>query len=375
MSTEAPAVGPEPRDLPEGLDAELCEFASLAGWLMSVTDSERKLLADRCPRPVPPKARQRRRQLWWVLLTRWAWPEAREFFLSALRYMTAPPIEALRAGGVDAVPHLEETAAPVTILWAAGEVNLPLVDVWAALSSDGRAALEQILPTLRSMRAEVLARRGEREDWADDSRWRSVQAEVTRATRALRFRTEQMQEKSVRAQHAAEVVIRGHAQEMRALQEELDAARRRIAELEGELTTVRERQTETARLHALVVAQMAARLRDGSGSGHGEAAPLAGHCVLVVGDEGRQTEYRRIVESLGGEFSFLSGFGNPTHIAAATAGATLQVLVTAWASHKAFEKAKRAEEAGVPLVLVPQAGAARFREALEKWIASAPSGG
>lgn len=352
MSTEVPAVGSGADHLPDGLDAEICEFGSVAGWFLSLSDWERAMLAERCPRPVPPKARQRRRQLWWALLGRWAWPEDRQFFVAGLRYMTAAYIERLREGGVEVVPDLDKTVAPVTILWAAGQVDLPLGRVWAALSSDARADLEQILPTLRNVHGQVLARREERDDWADDSRWRSVQAEVARATRALRLRTEQVQEKSVRAQQAAEVVIRGHAEEVRVLREELDEARRRIAELEGELTAAREHQAETARLHARVMAQMAARLRDSAGSGQAQA-PLAGHSVLVVGDEGRQVEYRRIVESLGGEFSFLSGFGNPNHLAAAATGATLLVLVTAAASHKAFEKAQRAEEAGVPLILVP----------------------
>lgn|GEM_PF-3486645 len=370
MSIEAPGSGSEADHLPDGLDAEICEFGSVAGWLMSLSDWERALLAERCPDPVPPKVRQRRRQLWWALLARWAWPETRRFFVAGLRHITRAYIERLREDGVEAVYHLEETVAPVTILWAAGQADLPLGRVWTALSSDARTDLEQVLPTLRQVHGQVLAHREGRADWAKDSRWRAVQAEVARATRGLRLRTEQAQEKSARAQQAAEVVIRGHAEEVRALREELDEARRHIAELEGQLAAAREHQAEVARLHARVVAQMATRRRDSAGPRQAPA-PMSGHSVLVVGDVGRQAEYRRIVESMGGEFAFFPGFGNPAHLAAAAVGATVLVLVTAWASHKAFDQARGVEEAGVPLILVPQAGAARFREALEKWIARA----
>jgi hypothetical protein len=355
------------------LDAEMCEFGTIAGWLMSIPDWERAMLAEHCPRPVPPKARRRRRELWWALLERWAWPESRRYFVAGLRHMLGRQIERLRTGDVGAVADLEASMAPASILWAASEVGMPLEPVWAALSDDARTDLEQVLPSLLEMRQQILARREERAGWAEDSRSRAVQAEVARATRALRVRAEQAVQKSTRAQQAAESAIRERAEEMRGLRDELAAARRRIAELEAELAAARAHQAEVAREHARVVAEMAARQREAAASAE-VRPPLAGQSVLVVGDEGRQSEYRRIVESLGGEAAFFSGFGNPAHFGEVAAGATVLVAVTAHMSHKVFAKARLAEEAGVPLVLVPQAGAARFRVALEQWAACPDAG-
>jgi hypothetical protein len=349
------------------LDAELCSFGSVAAWLISLNHAGLVELAEICPpRPLPPKARARRNRLWWALLLRWTDPEARTFLLHGLTGMLAGEIERVR-GDPAALALPNEKLPGVVWLWLALEAGMAPEVAWAALSAETREAVAAAAETVRDLHDAVLRNRQARLDWAEDSSHRRVQAEVDRATRHLRVRTEQVEQKSTRAQRAAEAVIRRHADEVRRLEAELEAKLRRIAELERELAAVREQQRDLSRQHAQELASLRDRARAESPPAPGPP-PLCGQSVLVVGDEGRQTEYRRIVEAMGGEFTFLPGFGNPTRIEAAAAGATLLVFITAWASHKAFTHARAAEQAGVPLLLVPQAGAARFRDALEQWV-------
>ena len=361
--------------LPEGLDAELLGFGAAATLLRCTDIPELLVLAENCPpRPVPPKALRRKRELWLTLLERWALPEGRIFLLTGVRVLTGEAAARLRDAGATALPEIEEDLGAVTAAWAALQAGLPLEAAWAALSPRARDDVAQALPALRDLRSAVLATQEARTDWAHRSTHRHVQSEVARATRVLRTRTEAVEEKAVRAQRAAEAVVRRHSAEARALRADLEAALRQIKALEAELAASREQQADLAKRYAKAVAELAERGRAPVPAGP-DRPGLAGHAVLVVGDEGRRAEYRRIVEEMGGAFSFHSGFGNPSHLAAAARGATLLAFVTAAASHKSFTQARGAEQAGVPLVLIPQAGAASFREALQQWAARSDARG
>ena len=120
-----------------------------------------------------------------------------------------------------------------------------------------------------------------------------------------------------------------------------------------EMLAVMERQKE----------QLLARVRGEPESS--TARVLAGHRILVVGDDSHAVAYRALVEEQGATFDFLPGFENDSQIASKMTSADGVVFLTAYASHLKFYALKARVDMG-RAVMVNRAGLAAFRTGLEE---------
>ena len=350
-----------PTPMPE-IDIELCELEAFTMCLRVASPELLSDLADHCPRRIPQKARSKQSSLLRMLLVRWVWPDARTFFRRDF-LLNASAISRFRTQGLNTLQDaLEEELPPAAIVWFAAQAGINPQEVLSALPDDVRDALwEDLQGYLPNLRQALLHERDRRQTEGASALDAAAKVRAQQLTKALRWEADRARTKLERTQRSAESAVRKRSAQVRELQRQLEEARAEIARLELEVAAAREQITEISRAHAERTALLSARIRQ-IAEAKGLHLPLAGEDVLVVGDDGRKVEYRSIVEELGGAFSFLSGFDNPDRID--TSGASLIVFVTAYASHKAFDHVQSAEAAGTRVILVSQAGAQSFRNAV-----------
>ena len=373
--------GPEPESppVPEAgepvvppYDPEAGELDMLLNWLDTMPTGTMVLLAEHLPKPVTPKQRKSRDRLVESVLNQWELPQARPLLLEIMEGTLVPLVDDLRQGGIEGLLEYARDLSAPAALYLAGRAGL---DPAKALSGWPRDLQEQFAQQqelaqefLGAMRRD---RRRRQEVGEEASRHRLVE-EVSRVTRNLRYKAEQAQEDARRAQSAAESVARTAQESLRQRERELALALERVAELEAQVRGL------MAEIMALREAAAAPPPEPPEPPERPAAEPperpLVGRRVLVVGDEGRQSEYRAIIEELGGEFAFLSGYGNPNELKARARSADLICFVTAWASHRMWLQAKKGEGGGAQVVPVPQAGALQFRRAVAEWARRQASG-
>jgi hypothetical protein len=326
---------------PVEIEMELCELSALSAMLSALPAPDLLRMADDFGIRLPPKRRQKPTR---ALLEEWARPSSRDRLRKAMAASGAQIVAMIREGRVRAALDLMDRGLPVPmVLWASAEAGLSPETVVRRL---GKARRERLRAEL-----EEAARLAE---WLQKVRAGKVEAgrqalrKAERAIKALRWQAAKEGEKHERAEEAA----RRLAEENARLRAELDEARQRIKALEEErLILVDQIAAATIERPRPVATETAGR-------------PLEGLSVLVVGDEGRQVEYLSIIEEMGAEAAFVSGFGNPRQAAAMAARADVVVFVTAYATHKMWTAIKGAKR---PLVPVNQAGERAFREAVSQW--------
>lgn len=354
-----------PPDVPE-IDLDACGLDALIGWLLALDGSAIRLLADEAPRRIPPKQRRRRDTFEQALTALWAHDEGRRHLLSAMRSTMSKLTEEIREGGLAAAADLAQDFPPNSLLWYAAEAGLDPSHVLERLPDTAREAFATRQATLREYAEHLRRFRQHKLEAGAEAQRRTATQEAARMTRALRWQAEQAQEKLIQTQRATERVARERAEEVRRLERALAEAERRIAEQEAEIRDLRQQIADISRDFAGRAAQRGAPPQ-GQAPDAAPALALEGQTVLVVGDENRQVAYRETVEAMGGRFEFVSGFGNPAELRAKARAATVIVFVTAYAGHKMWVQARSAEQSGVALVPVPQAGAQSFRAALRAW--------
>jgi hypothetical protein len=327
---------------------ELAELAALRSWLQRLPRGELNRLADDCPRRIPPK---QRRHLPESLFIRWLEPDVRRFLQGALRQAFLRLIEAVRRDGVRALPPLLASFSEATVLWVCLEAGVPPERALRQLARRGRGRLAAEVDDLVAVR-EGLRQRREVSRARLASEREKAMAKSRRAAKALRWQAERAEAKRVQAERT----IGEQAREVERLRRELAEARTRIAALEEERRILLDQLAEEAR-------------RPSPPEPPSSPRPLTDRLVLVVGDEGRQADYRQLVTELGGRFEFLSGFGSPPLLLARARAADLVLFITAYASHKMWAAAKRAE---TPVVPVNQAGVRALRDALLRHLHGGP---
>lgn len=364
--------GSAPADAPAAIDPEACELDALLLFLESNT-TELDEIAAGCPRRIPDKARRSHDRLRRALLERWAWPDVRAYL--AARMLQTDLAARLVRGDVDVAHLLAEGFPPHALLWWLQAAGLESAAVLAALDAEGRAEFASRQRELEALGAHLREIREGRRAAAGEAQARRARAEAELRTRHLRWQAEAAEEKRRRAAAQVESVAQAKEAEIRRLEADLAEVRRRLAEREAANADLREALEAAARTHRAALGEMADRARELAAAARRAGAalpPLAAERVLVIGDDSHKADYRGTVQELGGRFAFHPGFDLGPRLDAALASATLVVYVAAYAAHAAQERLRRAERAGLPVIVVRVAGAESFRRALLAWCASRP---
>ena len=183
-----------------------------------------------------------------------------------------------------------------------------------------------------------------------------------------------------RAEHASEEAAARVAAAERARTEAervAASAERRAQDLEALLAERDAQIGEVAAAYERRLAGLRALLADRGDAGPpgtengteaaGEAAPLFGRRVLVIGDAPRAAAYRSCAGSLGAaSVEFIEGMDTSpgSRIEALVSSADVVALITAHCKHSTYGMARRYARRGVSVVTVPAAGLQAFREAM-----------
>jgi len=340
------------------VDLDACEIECLFDVLVHMRDSALRLLAERMPRPIPPKKRREAKTIRTAIVERWSTPEVRSY-LQEFIYMSGRKMRAEVRDRKGIKDLLEHGVQPGTIIYLA---HIEGLDPARTLSLMPVAAQRDFVERQEGLRglAEVLQQH--REDKVEQGQ-QSLHAAIVRAadrrTRELQERIQVVSQKHERAQHAVANVAATLNQQIETLGQNLDTSRGQIEALHSMVES--QRQTIEDLRRQLASEEMRAR----EAGRRALSQALLGSRVLVVGDDNRQVVYREEVERFGGEFDFLSGFSEPRRASEKAAAADVVVLVTSYVSHKV---SGRIGAFGKVVIRVNQSGEHSMREALTHYV-------
>ncbi|MDI3297646.1 MAG: DUF2325 domain-containing protein [Bacillota bacterium] len=343
---------------------DLCELDALSGWLANMDAPDLRELVRSSPKRFGQKAlRSSPQRLLDRAISALGHESFRRHVEADVRARAGGAIRRLASDPAGAARELESMGVPGTAIlgfaWLLGLGDAEARKAWRALSRAARAeARDREERDLAAMARLVERAREGREKWAEESAERSAARLAERMAAPWRWEAE-------RAARKLETGTAKLTGEVARLKRELAEARERIRELEEERDDLRAAVAHLADALRQERARAAAPRGTDPGAGTSKAKPLKGERVVVIGDDARAPEYRTIVEEMGGEFDFQPGFDRLGALPARLEWATLCVLITAYASHKAWGHVRAAEARGLRVILVDRAGADAFRRALE----------
>jgi hypothetical protein len=330
---------------------EVCEFAALLAWLAHMPDAEARRFAALIRLSVPPKKRDRVRA---YILSEWLAGRSREEISAQLRLAFRRAAARLRELPARAQARAAVEFIPLPgALWALSQAGVKPEKALRRLKKAEREQVEREVARLQQYADELRAWR--------ESRRRNAEKpveELRQKARALAWKAETAEAKHERAESAIEAKAR-----------ELEEAREALKETEALLQEAESRIASLEEERRILIDQIALLSQDRREAMPRRAPtdslrPLDGLRVLVVGDDGRQLQYRAVVEELGGEAEFLDGFASPKHLEARAGAADVVVMITAFMSHRSFQVLRRS---AASTVFVNTAGVASFKAVLEEF--------